>query len=320
MKSVLKVFADHANDSDQAWPHTDTIALESGLSAARVSPAINAAVKAGLLSKRRTQTGNRYRINMHLLGTVNVPPKRRHDPAFPEFEEDPPKQGADQPFSRNERSDQPHADQPFSRNEDPDISSRGSGDCVTRDRESRNETQNHQGIHREPSPTTRAADAADDGGGSATPETTEEHERARAILGQLRMPSGPSFNPGQEAVDAVTKQLVAGWSPTQIAEAIAGDVASYKTPAAGAMVNIRNLPARLGSRTAQSGSQRQGSAWPDWCGKCDKHDRTYENEQGRAAKCPTCHKHASKTPAPARTREGSDEALLGQLAAMNGGR
>lgn len=86
-KAVMKVFADYANHHDKSWPHVSTIALEAGCTPGVVSEATEACVKAGLLMKRKTLTGNKYVINMQLLKQLEVPRPKRRDPDFPDFGE-----------------------------------------------------------------------------------------------------------------------------------------------------------------------------------------------------------------------------------------
>ena len=123
-KSVMKVFADYANENDMAWPHVSTIALEAGCGKDTVSGATEACVKANLLRKRRTATGNKYVLNMKLLKQIEVPRKNRRNPDFPEFDdtdlhESPPEPDdtkAPDPLSDNPKrpSDLPLSDNPTS--------------------------------------------------------------------------------------------------------------------------------------------------------------------------------------------------------------
>ena len=86
-KSVMKVFADYANQHDLSWPHVETIALEAGCGKDTVSAATDACVKANLLRKRKTQTGNKYVINMRELKRIEVPRPNRRNPDMPDFDD-----------------------------------------------------------------------------------------------------------------------------------------------------------------------------------------------------------------------------------------
>lgn len=248
VKSVLKVFADHANDSNTSWPHMDTIALEAGLKAQSVSRATTAAVEAGLLLKRRTLLGNHYRLNMSLIGQLYVPPKQRFDPDF-----DTPQQSRTQPSSSYAKRD---------------TASREEGYHETRKGRSRNATQNPQGAHKEP-PTNQpsfespAADAgADDsdevdgwmGEEPKNKEKTESPTAGEQLLASVERRNTATLTAQRDqhvaTVDAALKVL-----PRDQVMAVLSDGLDTASQPAGALVaRIRHLPEKV--RQHQADRQR----------------------------------------------------------------
>ncbi|MDQ0376612.1 helix-turn-helix domain-containing protein [Amycolatopsis thermophila] len=160
-KAVMKVFADHANESNMSWPHVDTIALEAGCGPSTVSAATAACVEANLLRKRKTATGNKYVINMALLKQLEVPRKNRRNPDFPEFDdrdlhESPPEPetpGQD-PFSEEPKTP---PDQRFSDHPKTVTGSSEDGSPNTREPFSGDPMQNHQLPTNEPTPNRHGA-------------------------------------------------------------------------------------------------------------------------------------------------------------------
>lgn len=163
-----------------------------------------------------------------------------------------------------------------------------------------------------------AAAAGDDDELSPEDSTDGERDKARQLLAELRMPSGPPFSPNSEAIEAVRGQLAAGWSPGEITEALTHGVQDYRKPAAGVMENVRSLPSRMAARSAENGPQRQESARPPWCGECDEEDRRIPSQDGGLGpRCRRCHPNPSKSKSTSqgsgRSQEAADQQFLGQL-------
>lgn len=178
-------------------------------------------------------------------------------------------------------------------------------DPVTRDNPAPNEF--FQGSLNQPTTAAGQGDAAaesvksgtdgwlEEGSGQENEPSTPDDDHSReseafALLDALMMPTGPQYVPQRTDIRAVADALASGVEAERITAELISGISGAEVPAKtikGRCAGLRKLHA---ASSTHSGSQRQQSAKPDWCGQCDSDDyRWTQLDNGRMAKCPRCH-------------------------------
>lgn len=317
-KHVLGWIAYHASEeeADIAYPGVETLELETGLGNAAISRATELlAAHEWLSKKRRNGTSQIYRLNVRKLREHYVPkPPSTVAKLAAELpglgfshESEPGADAApdpDEPDAHTGENSYPQGpDQQICSHDTSAVFSRHDGDVVTTRPPCSHDTQ----TIREPSethqPTTGAAGEPDgwlaEGSAEDTEETDNgvEAEPGYRLLAELGVNGRPRREWAETVTlagelfgaDAVHTQLIGGASRPG-----PGAIVTTRLPGLAQQIEqAQQAPARESSVSSAATS----TAWPTWCGACDREVRRYETAAGAVAKCPDCHPDAMRSTA-----------------------